>query len=173
MDVENCERYSLKQNRTFCNIYAYDVAYCLGAYIPRVWWNDDSVKKILSQEEVQGKYGETLFELNSNLIYRWFGQYGSFFNWIKIDNISDLQNNVNKGTIGVIVSERHNFKDPGHIVIVIPEYKNHKAYKNGNVYLSPLQTQSGQINQKIFAKNNWWLDIQKFKNTDFWLWNIV
>lgn len=38
LDVENSKRYEPSDGKTYCNIYAYDFAYCLGLFIPRIWW---------------------------------------------------------------------------------------------------------------------------------------
>lgn len=174
LNVESCNRYRPVNNKTFCNIYAHDLAHLIGAYLPRVWWNEESAKKILISNIntiITPVYGQTLFEMNCNRLFYWFKEYGAFFKWKEARSISILQKEVNEGTIGFIIACRDNNK-AGHIAAVIPECLNNKCKRIGNKLISPLQSQAGEFNKKIFTNSNWWQSNEKFQLTNFWFWDF-
>ena len=55
LDVEDAVRYAIIDGKTFCNIYAYDYCYLCRAYIPRVWWDRNSIDLIKSGHLQQPK----------------------------------------------------------------------------------------------------------------------
>jgi hypothetical protein len=172
LDVENSRRYKPQNGITYCNIYAYDVAYLLGAYIPRLWWHEETLQKILKGNKLRAIYGETVFEQNCNSLTAWFSRYGSCFGWIRVFDVTKLQTAANKGTIGVIVAKHRNIGEPGHIVMVIPETMHMKARWENKRVISPLQSQAGFRNSKYNSGNNWWENADQFISKSFWVWKI-
>jgi hypothetical protein len=170
LDVEHSARYAPKLPSTYCNIYAYDVAYCLGAYLPRVWWTAEAIVQLQQGKILVPKYDQNITEYTANRICNWFDQYGVSFGWQRLFDLTALQNEVNKGRLGIIVAQRINMSNPGHIVAVVPENDQHKAKWNGSMVISPLQSQAGARNKKYFSGLNWWEDSGKFKKFGFWVW---
>ena len=169
LDVERSLRYAPNTKNTFCNIYAYDVAFCLGAYIPRVWWTSGAIVRLVAGEQVKPVYDKTVTELNANRLADWFEQFGASFGWRFLTDPTILQQEANQGKLGVIVAQRVNQNFSGHIVAVPPETATQRATRNGNAVTIPLQSQAGARNRKYFANLNWWSDA-KFKKFTFWVW---
>ncbi len=171
LDVEHYARYSPTTSSTYCNIYAYDVAWCCGLYIPRVWWNEKAFKQIQSGQVPEIIYEDTVTELNANALTNWFENYGSLFGWKRVLDVETLQQEVNLGSLGIIVAQRINLNRSGHIVAVLPETEQHKAQHDaaGKV-LSPLQSQAGVQNKKYVTGTNWWANPDKFRKFGFWVW---
>src|SRR4030095_15399663 len=107
LDVEKSLRYAVQGKSTYCNIYAYDVVKCLGGYIPRVWWYEDSIRKIQQGIRVPVEYANTVFEMSCNSLADWFLSYGPYFGWKRVLDLTEMQLNANNGTIGIIVAKRH------------------------------------------------------------------
>jgi len=169
LDVEHSARYLPRAGSTYCNIYAYDVAYCLGAYLPRVWWTAEAIIQLQQGQTLVPKYDQNITEYTANRICNWFDQYGVSFGWQRLFDLTALQNEVNKGKLGIIVGQRINMSNPGHIVAVVPENDQHRAKRNGTTVISPLQSQAGAKNKKYFTGLNWWEDTSRFKKFGFWL----
>ena len=172
LDVEHSARYAPDSSSTFCNIYAYDVAYCLGAYLPRVWWTPDSIVKLQHQQKVAIEYDKTVTELTANRISDWFDKFGTSFGWRRLFDLNTFQDEVNKGQLGILVAQRINLNNPGHIVAVVPETAGNSAKRVNGQVIAPLQSQAGRINKKYSAANTWWEDKTRFKKFSFWLWKI-
>jgi hypothetical protein len=170
IDVEHSARYAPNSVSTYCNIYAYDVVFCCGLYIPRVWWNETAFLILNQQRTPDVIYGETVTELNANALTDWFEKYGQIFGWQRVLDIDTLQEEVNKGTLGIIVAQRINLNRSGHIVAVVPETNGQKAQRDSaNKLISPLQSQAGVVNKKYFSGNNWWANPNKFRKFGFWV----
>lgn len=170
LDVEHSARYSPTTKSTYCNIYAYDVSYCLGAYVPRVWWQGAALQRAMNGEKPDVIYGNTVLELNANSLTNWFENYGPAFGWKRFLNLTALQEEVNKGKLGIVVAQRMNLNFSGHIVAVVPERPEAEAsWSNGQV-VSPLQSQAGVRNRRYFTGANWWLVPNKFRKFGFWVW---
>jgi hypothetical protein len=171
LDVEMSARYSPNATSTFCNIYAYDVAYCLTCYLPHVWWNSSAVVKLREGEELKPVYAKNISELNANATTDWFEKHSQLFNWQRHFNMAELQEVVNCGTLGIIVAQRINLNSPGHIVAVVPESKDLSAARNAIGIIAPLQSQAGRRNRKYFA-SNWWENSSKFRKFGFYSFKI-
>lgn len=171
LDVEHSARYSPTTSSTYCNIYAYDVAWCCGLYIPRVWWNEKAFNQIESGRVPEIIYEDTVTELNANALTNWFENYGALFGWKRMLDVQSLQQEVNLGSLGIIVAQRINLNRSGHIVAVLPETGLHKAQHNAaNNIISPLQSQAGVNNKKYFTGKNWWANPNMFRKFGFWVW---
>lgn len=152
LDVEKSARYKRTHRSTFCNIYAHDYAALMGAYVPRVWWVDSVLK---SKSFGLVKYGHTVRELNANSLAEWFKEYGSQFGWRKLDRISEIVGEANKGKCVILVAANKTKSRSGHIVAAVPETDEHKAMGARGTYIYPLQSQAGGTNRKYFA-SSWW-----------------
>lgn len=117
LNVEHSLRYQPKASLTYCNVYAYDLIKLLGAYIPRVWWTSDAINSIRNGDDVVPRWGETVEEYNTRMIYDWFLTFGEQFNWLKARDYQDLKFTIRKsGTIGIVISKFNN--NTGHISLV-------------------------------------------------------
>jgi hypothetical protein len=172
LDVERSARYAPDSSSTFCNIYAYDIAYCLGTYLPRVWWTSDAIVKIQQQVNVPIQYDKTVTEFTANRIADWFEKYGEVFGWQRLFDLTAFQSEVNKGQLGILVAQRVNMNNPGHIVAVVPEIPMHEAKRNSGIVVVPLQSQAGRNNKKYTVANAWWEDTSRFKKFGYWLWKL-
>jgi hypothetical protein len=170
LNVENSIRYLPTNKNTFCNIYATDLAYSLGVYIPRVWWTEGALSKIEQGQKVDVVYEKTVTELNANSLANWFENFGTSFGWHRKLSVDELQTEVNKGTLGIIVAQRINLNRSGHIVAVVPEKDDKIAKRNGSLVVSPLQSQAGANNKKYFTGSNWWERAGTFRKFSFWAW---
>src|SRR5262249_5619331 len=85
---------------TFCNIYAYDLAYLAGRqinkyFIPRVWWTDGAIAKILAGQPQIPALDVTVREMTANDLHDWFAKFGGNFGWGLQNDLTVLQNAVN------------------------------------------------------------------------------
>ena len=153
LDVENDthKRYLAKRSSTYCNIYAHDFAYCVGAYLPRVWWNGNFKKGSL----VTPTYAVNLFEMNANSLTDWLKSEGKDFGWDLSVNEKALQLKVNEGGYFGVISAKDS-DGIGHITVVLPTL---------NVTDKPLQSQAGRYNQYLFKSD--WFKHNKFNSVVF------
>jgi hypothetical protein len=172
LDVERNPRYLLTNGKTYCNIYAYDLSHLLGAYLPRVWWNEESIRKIKSFTDVKPIYGETIFEQNCNSLSLWLKNYGSIFNWKKLNTVGELPRQINNGAIGCIISKQKLNGIHGHISMVVPEYKHHFCIRLEDGKHYPLQSQAGTLNKKLFTGDNWWEKDTNVEDVSFWIFDL-
>lgn len=155
LDVENAQhlRYQPTKTKTYCNIYAYDYCTLAGAYMPRVFWTNNALKKMEAGQQIKAQYAKTVTELTANALVNWFKDRGGAFGWSQPSDLNDMQQQVNQGAVGVIVG----YKNPhGHITVVVPETGSRKAKRDaaGKVVV-PLQSQAGRNNLKYHTRS-WW-----------------
>lgn len=158
--VEKSRRYRPGAGLTFCNIYAYDVAYSAGVYLPRVWWTDKAIADLTKGQQVAAKYDVTIREMNANAIHNWLQDHGPKFGWKRTFSLTDLQDCANRGGIGTICARRKDLGRSGHIVIVAPERPQSKAARDraGKVTM-PVQSQAGSVNfSRRVPERAWWGD---------------
>ena len=161
LDVTKNIRYKRTIEDTYCNVYSYDYCYFSNVYIPTVWWTDEAIKKILDGQEVEAIYNETVKTIYSSAIHDWFLKWGPSFGWKRMFCVDEMQNKVNtNGGIGIICAKRKQKGLSGHIVPVVPETDQNKAYRENGIVLYPLQSQAGKLNYNYFAKvkKDWWND---------------
>jgi hypothetical protein len=154
LDVERSIRYRPTNSQTFCNIYAYDYAFQCNAYLPRVWWTQDSLNRIARGESVPSVYGRTVVEMNANALYDWFGTHSASFGWKETDR-QGAQRAANEGKCVIAVGANINRSRSGHITCVVPESATIKANIVNGVMMSPVQSQAGKTNRKYFACMEW------------------
>lgn len=156
LDVEHSSRYKRTESSTFCNIYAYDFAYLMGAYLPRVFWTDKAIK----DENFEVQYGKTVSELSANSLYDWFKESSNLFGWSEVNSIAHAQELANEGRCVIAVSANKNRKHSGHIVAIVPETDVVKATKDSNGMASiPVQSQAGAVNHARYVKK-WWNNME-------------
>jgi hypothetical protein len=155
---------------TFCNIYAHDYCALAGAYLPRVWWTPKAIEQLALGNAVQAKYGDTVEEIRANGLFRWLRDFGPRFGWRQTGTLTKLQQAANVGGIGLIVARRTSEGASGHIVMVVPESKDHAARRNaaGEV-IAPLQSQAGITNFRYgTGKVDWWRQPQ-YAESALWI----
>jgi hypothetical protein len=152
------KRWRPGNNRTYCNIYAYDFAYAAGVYLPRVWWKPDAIKKFAQGQTVAVAYGGTVREMNANSLHDWLLDHGADHGWKRVTSLDEIQAAANRNEFCVICAARKDPNRSGHITIVVPEHGNDKAARGamGNV-IRPLQSQAGSTNFRLGTGNRaWW-----------------
>lgn len=166
LDVEHSLRYQPKPRETYCNIYAYDVCYFAGAFLPRVWWNDSAISRLRANQPVPVQYGATVRELNANSLHDWFEDYGADFHWTRCFSPYDLQQAADSGNVGIIVAQKANLNQSGHITVAMPQRGNLCCLTENGTVLAPLQSQTGRHPRKHFS-SVWWSG-QQFRSFSFW-----
>lgn len=167
LDVENSKRYQPREAFTYCNIFAYDYCYLAHVYLPRVWWSQRAILSLESGLPTEVKYGQTVYEMSANSLFRWLKEFGTLFQWRRTFNMTELQKAANEGKV-CVVSAHHKYEGrSGHISVVVPEMGNNKAvWKDGEV-LKPLQCQAGRHNLEYFTSN--WFKGNQFRGFSFWI----
>ncbi len=169
LSVDKSKRYKKKGSTTYCNIYAYDYCYLAGVYIPRVWWKQKALLELSKGNSVKTHYGSTVKELNANALHDWFEDFGEDFGWFPSFDVDECQHSANQGNVVIICAKRVTTNRSGHICLVVPETKEHRAEysKNGEVK-KLLQSQAGSSNFTYKANYKWWTS-QRFQSFGFWI----
>lgn len=170
LDVETHKRYLRSTQSTYCNIYAYDFCYLAQAYLPRVWWMSKTLMEFAKNpgQNPAPQYGKNVQELNANSLYDWLNEWSDDFGWVRTYDLTELQNKVNEGRVGLICAKRRTLSRSGHITCVVPESAGHAAVRNGNAVTMPLQSQAGVKNKKYFA-DAWWVRLAtEFSEFGYW-----
>ncbi|MEA9414235.1 hypothetical protein [Flavobacterium sp. PL02] len=161
LDVEKNIRYQRTVEDTYCNVYSYDYCYFSKVYLPTVWWTDEALENILNGQDVEAVFEQTVDRIYSSAIHDWFLQWGASFGWERMFSVDEIQEKVNaNGGIGMICAKRREKGLSGHIVPVVPETDLHKAYRENDVVVYPLQSQAGKLNYNYFSEDrkDWWND---------------
>jgi hypothetical protein len=163
------KRYKPTATATFCNIYVHDFCHLAGIYLPRVWWTERAIVKLLAGETVAPLIGNTIREMRANDLFRWLKDFGLRFGWRQAGTLDELQDAANQGGVGMIVALRKVESRSGHIVIVPPETEDDKAVRKQGHVTMPLQSQAGSINFRYGNSTlNWWKS-DKFADSAFWI----
>ena len=166
LDVESSARYRPEQN-TYCNIYAYDVCYLSGVYIPRVWWMHNALLSLMQGHNVTARYGRTVREMAANDLHIWMDEFSKHFGWRPSHDLNELQESVNLGMIGIISSRHRKPNKSGHICVVAPERGANTAKRRGTMVVEPLMSQAGRHNRKYFV-SRWWTSAS-YADFGFWI----
>jgi hypothetical protein len=157
--VESSSRYLPTGGSTFCNIYAYDYCYMADAYLPRVWWTQQSILKLQAGQTVPVKYSETVGELTANGLNDWFKDWGPHFGWRRTVDLTEMQDATNQGkvciTVGKAKPTAHH--GHGHIVAVVPETEPYRAVRQNGKIIKTVQSQAGSHNHD-YVVQRWWDD---------------
>lgn len=157
LTVEGSARYQPTGRLTFCNIYAYDVCYAAGVYLPRVWWMSGALIRIMGGEQVPVRYGETVEELTANRLSRWLVDFGAVFGWRRTLDFDELQSAANQGQLGLIVARHHRADSSGHIAVIDRETENLQARREEGKVLRPITSQAGRENfRRRVPDRVWW-----------------
>lgn len=183
LNVEDSGRYTPGANKTYCNIYAFDVVTALGAYIPRTWWYDAVLRRIQAGEEAVSQteynrrvdagepvaglihpvYGETVREMNANDLNAWMRSWGASFGWTQAADMTAAQDAANSGKVVVILAANSDPSRSGHISVVLAEREGDAAARDGEGNVrAPLQSQAGARNFKTEnndageGRDQWW-----------------
>lgn len=161
------KRYKPKNSLTYCNVFAHDFAFLMGAFVPRVWWD---AKAIAVYEKTglfpDADYGGNVFEMKANQIHDWFATWGHKFGWSHVGGVdpaalSEGQKMANDGRVVIVVGDTGR-ATPGHITAVVPETEGVKAKRNdaGDV-TAPNQSQAGAVPRTRGADD--WFNASKYK----------
>ena len=168
LDVARSARYRPRPAATYCNIYAADYCYLAGAYLPRVWWTRPALTALALGQAPAPRYGTTVRELTANALFDWLLDYGAAFGWQRLAEPAELQAAANAGRAALVVAQRHDLNQPGHIVAVVPETAAHPARRRAGAVVGPVQSQAGARNLAYFtAATPWWL-AAKFRRFALW-----
>lgn len=157
LNVPKSPRYQ-PDKLTYCNIYAYDFAYLMNAYVPRVYWSREAIRT----KNFIAKYGSTVFEMNANALYDWFPTDGVQFGWEQCKDMTEAQKFANDGKCVIMVAANKNRSRSGHIVAVVPETNEIKSIGARGVIIYPVQSQAGVVNRK-YQNSCWWKTHQPVK----------
>ena len=117
LDVKKAEAFLPTRKDTYCNIAAYQFAYQMGVFLPRLWWNNPADEKNGAAVE----FGKNVHEVSANGLFRWLTQHGRKYGW-RAGIVSDA-----KKSLTVAVTLRHG---PGHIAIIRPDGATWEAGRN-------------------------------------------
>lgn len=159
LKVTTSARYRPTGGSTYCNIYAYDYCFMTGAYLPRVWWDQQAIIRLTNGESVPVRYGDTVEELTANSLNKWFRDFGPHFGWRRTLDLTELQDEANLGKVCITVARAkpqfHN--GHGHIVAVVPETPPFAAIRQNGKVTKPVESQAGSHNHEYIVKR-WWDD---------------
>ncbi len=157
LGVEQSHRYSPTASSTFCNIYACDVAYLAGVYLPRVWWTSGALLRLRTGASVPVQYGQTVEELSANSLFSWFGDFGPAFGWRRTLDLEELQQAANRGGVAVIVARHQDANRSGHIAVVEREGGDLQAVRVDGRVVRPITSQAGRENhRRRVPARTWW-----------------
>lgn len=165
LDVERSARYQKKHNATYCNIYAYDVCYLSEVFLPRVWFTQDALLRIVAGEAVAPRYNRTVTEMSANRLFDWLLSFGTAYGWRRTFDLDLAQAAANDGKIGLIIAARRG-NGSGHVSVIAPEIDQQAVREQGRVVI-PLQSQAGWVNKSRFT-TSWWTQT-KFRDFAFWI----
>lgn len=170
LNVEQGERWLPAGGTTYCNIYTYDVCYLAGAYLPRVWWTAESLRRLAAGNQVPVAYAETVRELNANALTDWLEDHGPSFGWRRVFELDPLQTTANQGRVAIIAAQRRDLNRSGHIQVIAPEHGEHSARRANGKVIQPLQTQAGDSNFRygFLGNGNWWAG-SAYSKHGFWI----
>lgn len=169
LDVERSARYQRTPGKTYCNIYAYDVCYLAGVYLPRVFWKSEALARVLAGAAVPVVYGQTVGELNANALFDWLTQFGPRLGWRRSFSFDEAQAAANEGEVVVLAAQQVDLNQPGHIVIVLPETPAAPARRNPlGVVVRPVTSEAGAHNVKRAAPASAWWTASKFRQWALW-----
>ena len=154
LDVEKSARYRRTPTSTWCNIFAGDVAYLAGIYLPHVFWTPKALAAFDSGVTPLVKYDDTVTELSANGLDAWMRARGSSYGWQAVQLAEAAQQVVNEGGFAIALAAKRG--GIGHVSVVIPESAAMQATKHSDGRLvAPLQAQAGATNRRRFC-TKWW-----------------
>jgi hypothetical protein len=169
IDVGGTERYKPHGSETFCNVYAYDICCLAGVYLPRVWWTSAAIEKLTHGVPVGVRLGDTVIELNSNSLVRWFNEFGKLFGWCLAPSVEELRRHVSDGALGVICARSTDVAGHGHISIVVPESAHVAVHVEGRTTALVDSHLVALTSLSSISASEWWHD-ERFAEVIFPYW---
>ncbi|WDV47119.1 peptidoglycan-binding domain-containing protein [Clostridiaceae bacterium M8S5] len=149
-NVEMNERYLQNNNKSYCNIYVWDVTKAMSAEIPHwIYRSNDSIYKYNTQISYS-ENAKIAHELSANSVYKWMKKHHKEIGYKRV-NALNAQQSANKGnpTITMWYSK---FGGSGHMQIVRPLPYNESYNPSKGVYIS----QAGSKNYRaIYLRNEY------------------
>lgn len=110
--VESSARYQPRDNKTWCNIYVWDVTTAMGCEIPH-YYNRVTGEPMTQEQAVHnpGSY----YEMNAPRMTTWLEKYGEKYGWVACDEATAI-NSANEGMPTVAVGT-----NTGHVAMVAPQ----------------------------------------------------
>lgn len=169
LDAEGSRRYQPTKTprATFCNIYAFDLCHLAGAYLPRVWWTEESLKKLRAGKPVKASLA-TAREMTANMLFDWLSGFGPQFGWTRVESLTELQDAANRGGVGLICAQRKILSRSGHIVAVVPETPPFAARREDGRVVRAVESQAGATNHRFVVKASAWWKEDQFRAFGFW-----
>ncbi len=169
LGVDNPEhrRYQPDAGSTFSNVYAHDLAYLAGAYLPRVWWTPSALESAAAGKLPEPLDGKTIEDMRSNEIADWFVKYGLMFGWSELHDWDQAQKEANNGAVVIIIGKRKDPQRSGFMSVVVPERQDHVATRSSGKVAAPLQTFAGVTCAK-YSTRQWWNN-EWFESVRIWM----
>ncbi|MBX3727163.1 MAG: SH3 domain-containing protein [Xanthomonadales bacterium] len=166
--VEESARYRPGRN-TYCNIYAYDVCHLAGVYLPRVFWNDTALPRVLAGESLPVVPERTVHELSANALHRWLAGHGAALGWART-TLDRAQAAANQGAVAVLSARHTDANQSGHIAVLVPEGDGRSAVRdrNGEV-LRPVLSEAGRVNRQWQVPATAWWTQARFRAWSVWV----
>lgn len=113
LDVLKNPVYKAEKTKTYCNIFAYQVAQLKGVYLPRIFWLNSINDR--SDILVNPKKQPTCYELSANCLFDWLNN-----DMIpkRAHRLNSLTNLPNYDGIVVAVAKNANARRSGHISVI-------------------------------------------------------
>ena len=161
------KRYKPKRDLTYCNVFAHDFAWLMGAFVPRVWWTADAVKTYEKTGEFpEPVYGKNVVEMTANGIHDWFVTWGHRYGWSKVGGVDPSaltagQSLANAGRVVIVVGDTGK-STPGHITAMVPETETSKAKRNDEGQVTAAHQSQAGANPVTRGASDWY-DAAKYK----------
>lgn len=166
--VEESARYR-PGGHTYCNVYAYDVCHLAGVYLPRVFWNDTALPRILAGEFLPVVPDATVHEQSANALHRWLAGHGAALGWART-TLDRAQAGANQGAIAVLSARHADANRSGHIAVLVPEGDGREAVRDhhGQV-LRPVLSEAGRVNRQWQVPTTAWWTQARFRAWSVWV----
>ena len=127
-------RYKDDGVKSYCNVFAHDYCQQMGAFLPRVWWNDGeaALAAVKAGEPLEAVVNQTVHEVRANGLQKWLTEWGARFGWTEMGTTDEAtlrsaQDAANAGHIVVVTGsaapseDQQNNLGGGHVTVVRPE----------------------------------------------------
>ena len=162
LKVEKSARYAPTRRQSFCNVYAHDLCFLLGIYLPRIWWTERALSDLRNGRPLHVDVGGSVVEMSANSLFGWLGEFGEGFGWQPLENVARAVEAANRGSL--VLACARTSGGHGHISVVLPDGS--AAARNvAHVSGPPPQSQAGRRNVEIGNLGQWWLSFPEFA---FW-----
>lgn len=170
VDEPGHSRYRPRGSTAFGEVYACDYGFLAGVYLPRVWWTGRALLGMTEGAQAPVLYGDTVRELNVNLLHDWLGDFGPDFGWQHVLDLDTLQASANAGAVCLMVARHRDLNRAGRISLVVPEHGELRARRSrSGELLRPVESVAGTVNHRFsVARTRWWLH-PRYLSFQFWV----